>query len=152
MDETKFLGRYNQAPVVNRRKIYRRNRFIRTFSLSAIAFRKRHSSLSKKGGYMVVRLTYVSFLPDKAEQARRVYRDEIIPVVRKQKGNLECRFFEPVEKTGDYISLTSWDTKEQADAYHSSGVYSELVNKLKGFYSKDPVLKVYTSENILEPA
>jgi quinol monooxygenase YgiN len=101
---------------------------------------------------MIVRLTQVTFLPDKAEEARRVYKDEIVSVVRQQKGNLECRLLEPVDKTNEYISLTSWETKEQADAYHSSGVYSQLVNKLKGFYAKDPVLKVYTSESILEHA
>lgn len=101
---------------------------------------------------MVVRLTYLNFLAGKADEAKRIYKDEIVPVVRQQKGNLECRLLEPVDKANEYISLTSWETKEQADAYHSSGVYAELVNKVRQFYAKDPVLKVYTSESILEHA
>jgi len=101
---------------------------------------------------MVVRLTYLNFLPGKADEAKRIYQEEIVSVVRQQKGNLECRMLEPVDKANEYISLTSWETKEQADAYHGSGVYAELVNKVRALYAKDPVLKVYTSESILEHA
>jgi quinol monooxygenase YgiN len=101
---------------------------------------------------MIVRLTYLEFLPGKVEEARRIYRDEIVPVVRQQKGNLECKLLESVDKTNEAISLTSWETKEQADAYHTSGVYAQLVNKVRALYAKDPVLKVYTSESILEHA
>jgi heme-degrading monooxygenase HmoA len=101
---------------------------------------------------MVVRLTYLSFLPGKAEEVKRIYKNEMVPVVRKQPGNLDCKILEPVDKADDYISLTVWESKEKADAYHNSGVYSQLVNKIKEFYSKNPVLKVFTTESILEPA
>jgi heme-degrading monooxygenase HmoA len=105
----------------------------------------------KKGGFMIVRLTYLNFLPEKAEEAKRTYNEEIVGVVKKQKGNLDCRLLEPVDKTDDYISMTVWDTKADADAYNSSGVYKELVEKVRNNYSKDPVLKVYTAESVLEP-
>jgi len=101
---------------------------------------------------MVVRLTYLSFLPGKAEEAKTIYKNELAPVVRQQKGNLDCKLLEPVDEADDYISLTVWESKEKADAYHSSGVYTQLVNKVKEFYSKNPVLKVFTTESILEPA
>jgi hypothetical protein len=55
------------------------------------AFRKLILHFLKKGGHMIVRLTYLEFLPGKVEEARRIYRDEIVPVVRQQKGNLECK-------------------------------------------------------------
>ena len=101
---------------------------------------------------MVVRLTYLSFLPGKAEEVKRIYTKEMVSVVRRQPGNLECKLLEPVDKADDYISLTAWESQEKADAYHSSGVYTQLVNKIKEFYSKNPVLKVFTTERILEPA
>lgn len=101
---------------------------------------------------MVVRLTYISFLPEKAEQARRIYNEEILAVVKRQKGNLDCRLLEPADKKDDYISMTSWETSEDANAYDSSGVYKELVDKVRNDFSKDPVLKVYTAENVLETA
>ena len=100
---------------------------------------------------MYVRLTFLNFLPGKADEAKRIYNTELAPVVKQQKGNLDCRLLEPAEKTNDYISMTTWESKEQADAYQASGVYSQLVNRVKELYAKDPVLRVYSTENVLEP-
>ena len=100
---------------------------------------------------MIVRLTYLSFLPNNLVQAKQIYHDEVVPTVRKQKGNIDCRLLEPIEKTDDYISMTTWETKADFDAYHNSGVYKELVDKVRKDFAKDPVLKLYTSESILEP-
>ena len=101
---------------------------------------------------MFVRLTYVNFLPDKLDEAKRIYNSEIIPVVKQQKGNLDCRLLEPVDKAEDYISMTVWDSREDADAYQSSGVYKQQVDRIRSSFSKEPVLKVYSSESVLEPA
>src|SRR6266404_8308322 len=100
---------------------------------------------------MYVRLTYLNFLPGKADEAKRIYNNELVPVVKQQKGNLDCRLLEPVDKTDDYISMTVWENKEDADTYHSSGVYKQLVDRVREFYAKDPVLKVYSAQSILEP-
>ena len=101
---------------------------------------------------MIVRLTYISFLPQNVEQAKRVYREEVVPVVKIQKGNLDCRLLEPMDNSDEYISMTTWETKADADAYESSGKYRELVEKVKNDFAKKPVLKVYTTESILEHA
>jgi heme-degrading monooxygenase HmoA len=99
---------------------------------------------------MYVRLTYLGFLPGKAEEAKKIYNNELVPVVKQQKGNLDCRMLEPVDKTDDFISMTVWENKEDADNYQSSGVYRKLVDRVKEFYAKDPVLKVYSAENVME--
>ena len=101
---------------------------------------------------MYVRLTYLNFLPGKTEEAKRIYNSELAPVVKKQKGNLDCRMLLPVDNADDFISMTVWDSKEDADAYQASGVYKQLVDKIRHTYSKEPVLKVYSSESIMEPA
>ena len=101
---------------------------------------------------MIVRLTYISFLPQNIQQAKMAYNEQVVPVVRQQKGNIDCRLLEPMEKTDEYISMTTWETKADADAYHSSGIYKELVEKVRKDFAKDPVLKVYLSESILEHA
>jgi heme-degrading monooxygenase HmoA len=101
---------------------------------------------------MIVRLTYLSFVPGNLVQAKQTYNDEVIPTVRKQKGNIDCRLLEPMDEKDEYISMTTWETKADADAYHSSGIYRDLVSKVKKDFAKDPVLKVYMSESILEHA
>ena len=101
---------------------------------------------------MFVRLTYLGFLPGKVEEAKKIYYDELVPIVKQQKGNLDCTMLEPVDKTDDYISMTIWDSKEDADAYQTSGTYKQLVDRVQEFYSKKPVLKVYSTEKIMEHA
>lgn len=97
---------------------------------------------------MFVRLTFLTIQPKDAEKMKRVYIDEIIPVVKAQKGNVGVRLLEPV--TGDnpeYVSLTEWQTAADAEAYETSGTYRKLVDSLKDMYTTKPVLKTY---NIVE--
>lgn len=101
---------------------------------------------------MIVRLTYLSFMPENLVQAKSIYHDEVMPAVRKQKGNIDCKLLTPINENDEYISMTIWETKADADAYESSGLYRELVNKVKKDFSKPAVLKVYMSESILEHA
>lgn len=101
---------------------------------------------------MIVRLTYINFLSQNVDQAKRIYREEVVPVVKVQKGNLDCRLLEPMDNSDEYISMTTWETKADSDAYESSGKYRELVEKVKKDFAKKPVLKVYTTESILEHA
>lgn len=101
---------------------------------------------------MIVRLTYFAISPDKVEAMKRFYNEEAMPVVKSQKGNLDCRLLEPVNKDDDYISMTTWDNREDADAYQNAGVYKKLVEKARPQFKNDPVLKVYKAEDILEHA
>ena len=101
---------------------------------------------------MIVRITYLSFLPEKIDEAKKIYHNELAPVVKRQPGNFDCRLLEPVDISDDYISMTVWDNEEDADAYQASGIYKELVDKVRALYSENPVLKVYTTEKVMETA
>jgi len=101
---------------------------------------------------MIVRLTFCKFQPDRIVEAKKTYNEEVIPTIKKQKGNIGVRLLEPTDKADDYISVTEWKTQTDADAYHTSGVYKNLVNRLKDFFVKQPQLKVYTTQEILEPS
>ena len=65
---------------------------------------------------------------------------------------VNIRLMEPVNKTDDYISITEWATKNDADVYDNSGLYKKLVGKLGDFFTKEPELKTYTVEEIFEHA
>jgi heme-degrading monooxygenase HmoA len=101
---------------------------------------------------MYVRLTYCKFAPANIQEAKRIYKEEIIPVVLKQKGIIDVQLLEPVDQAEDYISMTQWKTKADADVYDSSGTYKKLVTKLEGFFAKKPVLKVFNVEKVAVPA
>jgi len=90
-----------------------------------------------------VRLTYGKIQPDKIDEFRRIYNEEIMPVVKKQKGILDVYWMESTEEVGEGISLTSWDNKENGEKYEASGTYQEMVNKVKHTFASSPTLKSY---------
>lgn len=95
---------------------------------------------------MFVRLTFCKFSPETIKDAKNVYMKEIAPAIKQQKGNIAVHFLEPVDKAEDFISITEWKTKADAEAYENSGLYKKLVNKLQSYFSKPPVLKTYSAE------
>lgn len=99
---------------------------------------------------MIIRLTFCKFNPASLNEARAHYLQEIIPVVKMQPGNLGIRLIEPVDKNDDFISMTEWATKEDADRYESTGVYKSLVAKLASYFNGPVVAKVYTTEDVME--
>ena len=92
---------------------------------------------------MVVRLTHFKVPADKADDVKKIYNQEVLPELKKQSGNVNVMLLEPMDST-EYISLTVWQNKADADVYESSGKYKELVGKIKGLIGQ-PVLKSYTT-------
>ncbi|MGK2864203.1 MAG: antibiotic biosynthesis monooxygenase family protein [Chitinophagaceae bacterium] len=101
---------------------------------------------------MFVRLTYLNFLPGKVDEAKRIYNEEIVGIVKQQFGNIDCRLLEPVDPEDDYISMTVWNKIEDAIAYQASGIYKDLIERVQALYSKNPVLKIYFTEKVMETA
>jgi len=101
---------------------------------------------------MFVRLTYFGFKPEKLQELKKFYNETAIPTLKQQKGNLDCRLLEPIDKKDDYISMTTWESREDADAYENKGVYKKLVDQVRPFFSKEPVLRVYQTEHLMEHA
>ena len=93
---------------------------------------------------MFARLTYIDILPEHHDELKRIFNEEVLPVVRKQKGNIGIWLMEPTDMLStEYISLTEWISAEDAQSYDSSGTYKSLVDKLKSMYKSKPVLKTY---------
>jgi len=93
---------------------------------------------------MFVRLTNLELLPDREAEATKIYNEQIVPLVKKQKGNIDIMLLHPLNEKGEHISYTSWESKEDADAYQQSGKYQELVGMVKHTFSKPATLKSYT--------
>ena len=96
---------------------------------------------------MVVRLTRFNLSPERAEEAKKIYQQEVVPEVKKQKGYANVMLLEPTDGSNEYISVTAWENKADADAYESSGKYKELVDKIKGMITDQPVLKTYNHKD-----
>src|ERR1043166_7996299 len=92
---------------------------------------------------MFARLTFISIPQNKVEDLRRIYNEEILPVVRQQKGNIGAWLLEPTNSADDFISLTEWISETDANAYETSGTYKMLVDKVKDLSTLKPILKTY---------
>ena len=95
---------------------------------------------------MVVRLTFIKISSGEEENVRKIFRDKIIPEVKKQKGNIDIMLLHPFKENEEHISYTSWERKADAEAYHTSGTYKKLVDMVKDSFADQPVLKSYTAE------
>ena len=93
---------------------------------------------------MWVRLTYVKVDPTHADEVRDLYNsDEISGVIRQQKGYRFHHLLESVDAPGESISVTAWDSQEDAEAYEQSGTYKELVDKIRNYITAPPELRSY---------
>ena len=92
---------------------------------------------------MFARLTFISIRSEKKEELRKIYNQEILPVVKTQRGNVGAWLLEPTNHDDDFISLTEWISEADASAYEASGTYGMLVDKVKGLATQKTVLKNY---------
>jgi quinol monooxygenase YgiN len=100
---------------------------------------------------MYMRLTFCKFSPSSVQEAKKAYMEEVIPVLLQQKGIIDAHLLEPTEHSDDYISMTQWNSKEDADAYVFSRTFHKLVTKLEGFLANQPVTKTYHTEKVMVP-
>jgi heme-degrading monooxygenase HmoA len=97
----------------------------------------------KKEGYtMFARLTIVQVKIDKLDETRKIYEEGVLPAAKSQKG-YRGAYLLTDRKTGKGISITLWDSEEDAIASEQSGYYQAQVAKFKDFFTAPPVREGY---------
>ena len=93
---------------------------------------------------MWVRTIEVKIQSDKLDEARKIYNDQIVPTVKAQKGNVDVFLMESMDREGMVISFTSWASQQdEAHAYEGSGIYVDMVNRVKHTFAGTPTLWSY---------
>lgn len=92
---------------------------------------------------MFIRLTFFDFQLQHLEEVKKIFNEEVVPVVKTQKGNLGVWLLEPTNPIEQFISLTEWVSEADAQTYQNSGTYKQLVDLLKDKYRTNPVLRTY---------
>ncbi|MFC1896047.1 putative quinol monooxygenase [Thermodesulfobacteriota bacterium] len=92
---------------------------------------------------MWIRLIEVMIQPGKMDEARKIYNEQIVPIVKAQKGNIDVFVMESQDRAGLVVSFTSWETQKDGDSYESSGTYVQMVNKVKHTFADTPTLWSY---------
>ena len=114
--------------------------------------------LFKQHSKMYIRIVSHILQKDKIEEFRDIFIAEIIPELQKTKGCRYSYLIESMHQDNEVISLSIWDSKEDADAYEQDGTFDRLINKLRPTFSqfyqwkmaldRDPVKKVSTTDDL----
>jgi heme-degrading monooxygenase HmoA len=95
-----------------------------------------HSQEKLPDKMMYLRVVSHKIQTGKMEKFKEIYSNEILPTLRSVKG---CRYAYLTmggEDKNEAISITIWDSKQDADAYEKSGVFRELLEKARPTYSE----------------
>ena len=88
------------------------------------------------------RTTTATVPSDKAAEITRVWEQTILPALKPVPGFQGAHLLiDP--STGEGFSLTFWASEQDAIAYEQSGLYTQLVEKLRPFFTTRPVLRSY---------
>lgn len=90
---------------------------------------------------MFVRNVSMHIRPDRATEFSRKIQDEIIPMLRKQKGFQNELLLLGPGKT-DVVAISFWDVKENAEAYNRA-TYPEVLKTLGQLVEGTPEVETY---------
>jgi len=79
---------------------------------------------------------------DRIDEGIEFYQESVVPAAKTQKGFRGISLLVD-RKTGKSISLTLWDSEEDAIANEKSRYYQEQVLKGVQFYTKPPIREGY---------
>lgn len=110
------------------------------------------------GGARWLRTVALKIRQGKMEEFRQMYVEQVIPALREVEG---CRYIyltENPEKPNEVISITSWESEQDAMRYEQSGWFQKLLESQKHLLSdlyqwkreqeRDHVSRVATSEDL----
>lgn len=94
---------------------------------------------------MFGRQVTIKLKANSASELTRLVDNEIIPMLRKQKGFRDETTFVAPERS-EVIANSFWDTKEDAEAYNRS-VYPEVLKTLSNVIEGTPTVKNFEFAN-----
>jgi heme-degrading monooxygenase HmoA len=89
---------------------------------------------------MYARNVAVRLKPNSLNDFTKTFETNVLPILRRQKGFQDEITFAMPGGT-DVIAISLWDTKENAEAYNTSG-YPEVLKSLERFLDGSPKLRV----------
>ncbi len=91
---------------------------------------------------MVARVTTVQVKPENIDDTTKLYGESVVPAAKSQKG-YQGAYMLVDRNTGKGVSISLWDSEEDARANEQSGYYQEQVGKFKDFLTAPPVQEGY---------
>jgi quinol monooxygenase YgiN len=87
-------------------------------------------------GRMHMRIVSHNVQPDKIDEFKQIYQEEILPVLLDTDGCFFAYLIQDAKAENELISITIWDSRLAAEQYESSGQYQAFLSKLKHTLSR----------------
>jgi quinol monooxygenase YgiN len=82
-----------------------------------------------------LRIASLKILPGKMDEFKKIYIERAIPALRSVKGCRYVYLLESDDRRNELLSVTRWDSKEDAEAYEQSGRFQQLLETQKHLLS-----------------
>ena len=83
-----------------------------------------------------VRVVSVKVRPGKLDEFKKLFAEKAIPTLRRLKGFVYVYLLEKKESPHEVLSVSGWDSKENADRYEHGGVFDQLLESQKALLSE----------------
>lgn len=90
---------------------------------------KQHERL--RGTYPFLRIVSVTLKPDRKDEYHSLYINEVIPALQQANGCLHAYLIMPSRGKHESLSVTIWESRQSAEEYESSGLFAQLLQKVK---------------------
>lgn len=97
---------------------------------------------------MYLRLVQTRVTPDRMGEMRSRYAGEIMPALRGTPGCLHAGLWQSVSHEEQVVSLTLWESREDAEAYERSGVFKKLLDVARPLFAELGEWKLQLSEDL----
>jgi heme-degrading monooxygenase HmoA len=96
-----------------------------------IAARSETTAHHASGGALWLRIVSLKILPGKLEEFKQLYAKHSIPALRTVRGCRYVYLLESADQDHEVLSVTSWESKQDAEAYEKSGLFEQLLETQK---------------------
>jgi quinol monooxygenase YgiN len=85
--------------------------------------------------FLYLRMVSMRVQAEKTEEFRSIFEDEVLPQIRSATGCMYVYLVENVEQKDEWLCISIWNSKADADQYEQGGVFDRLRAKLEPTFS-----------------
>ncbi len=89
----------------------------------------------KESQSMFMRIVSIKILPDKMNEFRLLYKNDIVPALKITKGCRYAYLSESMKEDNKIFSVTMWESRQDAENYEKRGLFEELIERTKHTFS-----------------
>ncbi len=98
---------------------------------------------------MFMRILQLRLNPEYTREFKKFYEETVSPQLQKVDGCLFASLIKGKPHNDEYISLTFWKTKQQAESYENGIVFKSMIEQSKPFFSENSdEWKIQLTENM----